>query len=59
MKLNLISCLIHRAYKISKLAKILTNSKYLVDMKSYDCLNLGIAYGYKWILIILNQKWDT
>ena len=42
-----------------KLEKILTNSKYLVDMKSYDCLNLGIAYGYKWILIILNQKWDT
>ena len=45
--------------KQCKLAKILTNSKYLVDMKSYDCLNLGIAYGYKWILIILNQKWDT
>ena len=25
-------------------------------MKSYDCLNLGIAYGYKWILIILNIR---
>ena len=41
------------------MAKILTNSKYLADMKSYDCLNLGIAYGYNWIPIILNQKWDT
>ena len=40
-------------------AKILTNSKYLADMKSYDCLNLGIAYEYIWITIILNQKWDT
>ena len=42
-----------------KTAKILTNSKHLVDMKSYDYLNLGIACGYKWILIILNKKWDN
>ena len=43
----------------AKWAKILTNSKYLEDMMSYDCLNLGKAYGYRWIPIILNQRWDT
>ena len=28
-------------------------------MNSYACLNLRKTYEYKWIPIILNQKWDT
>ena len=40
--------------------KKITNSKHLVNMNSYDCLNLGKAScEYKCIRIILNQKWDT
>ena len=36
--------------------KILTNSKYLADMMSYDCLNLGKAFFFSIVEYYLNRK---